>query len=238
MKIDISSVMGKLKGAEIGKLKAKDYIGILTGINPTYSEDDFDNAINKQDRDNKVNFLNYGHLSKELMILCLNYRIIVDQIEKLTFKLNWFRLFISSMDFIDIGRESLTIERIKNHFGDDPGEQETGLRDFCINIRDGLLDEREGISQIYDTLKYGITHYFVCKDMIKALSERLDFPELEAVINDDPLPSVENLNAWALDLPKDNPYKELFQAIDIESLKNVKQFDVKKKVDELMTWLD
>ena len=57
MKNDISNVMGKLTGAEIGKLKAKDYIGILTGIIPTYSKDDFDNAINKQDRENKVKFL-------------------------------------------------------------------------------------------------------------------------------------------------------------------------------------
>jgi len=236
MRGDISSVMGKLTGAELGKLSLKDDIGILVGIARTYSEDDFDMALSKQDRSNKVKYVNYGNLTMMLKILCLTHKWNLESIETLCLRLNLLRVYTMYAESLNISRELLTIERIKDNFGNEAGETESWLRDMFDKILEGLLDQKDGISLIYDNLRESVIQYFNYRDLIKGLAERIGFPELADITGD--ISDIETLNVWAVGKRLESPYKELFQKIDIEELEQKKQTDIQEKIDEIMTLIE
>ena len=238
MKNDISNIMSKLTVAELGKLKLKDDIGSMLGKTRIYSEDDFDIALSKQDRSNKVRFFFYECLFKELMIIYLTFQGIVESINKRFLIINGIRIFACWSESIDLSRQMITVERMNNHYGDDPGDNETWLRNRFIGFNDELINTNENISTIYDNIKESIIQYLNYRDLIKGMADRLGLPELEAIIGDDALSDVETLNMWAVGKNLKSPLKKLFQEIDIEELEQKKRTDIQEKIKELMTWVE
>jgi cytochrome b involved in lipid metabolism len=200
MKNNISNIMGKLTGAELGRLHIKDYIGIIAGITPTYTVKDFEIAINTLDRLDSWKFSDYDHLSHELMEQCLLHKINLKDINRYCLTLN-FLILIAGVDY--------SVSKFK-----------------------------EEIPIIYKKLEESIILYFSYRDIFKELSQRLELPELEAVIGD--LSDVENINELmaVFDELEDNPYQEIFHKIDIEELKKAQWLNIKEGIEKLMSWVE
>lgn len=206
MKTDISNVMGKLTGAELGRLFLKDEIGIMAGISPTYSRDDFDKATAKMERTEVKKYLDCWHLSKELLIMCWIHWWSQAMLRKYVLHLDRFRSFEILFELLD----DKGFELYEN--------------------------SKEQFNKLQTLITENIVTYLNSYELLKETANRFGLPELEVIAGD--ISDVEEIINIVNELREIKPYDNLFQAIDIEELKKVKQLDVKEKVDSLMTWLD
>jgi len=236
MRTDITSMMSKMSGKDLGRLFLKDCVtGLANGEN-AYSVEDFEAISHKLDSLNAREFNRYADIfrfiygltmtswwvSSVIEIICLKFRVICELARR-------WEIYGAAADLMLCQRLFHDDEWV------DPDESETLLRDQGKGLSEVILYNKVGYETLHNALTSYLKRYLSMEKALSLFAERLEIPELASVVIS-PLKHVKDLKEQLDGLSEDSPYLEIFPDIDAESLEPDPE-DVERFMSPIIKWL-
>ncbi len=220
MKSKLTTAMGKMNGRELGMLFFRDMVGLLTEGTEAYTLDEFTSLLTKADHRNRTEFLKYQIASSQLAQLSYIGWWTSALIRKNVLAIEALLGYVTLACVGHAVSKMVMLERLRHDLAHDdadaPWESEIVLREGADTIQKALLGRKADMEETYNCLNEFIKIHLAIAGAMAKLADVMDIPEIASIPNN-PIVHVESLNKSIRDL--EDPYREIFPEIDIDSLK-------------------